>query len=577
MADPTFEELMSMPDTGIKLAPSFDEISSLPDYDESIGIKSSAKKPSLLQDINTILDKSRNDLSDIYMQFGEQEKQFKASKSYIRPSPFDYAAHTVIQGAIAPIVDTFAAEVSHAARGIYDTTVDAGIPLKESAKSLGNTLSLIVPDFIEEPAKKAIIAGIDLASKKLGDTVEGYEKLKKDDPATASWIEGIVDVGLMYSPAKTKRAATPSVMSRITDPIETAAKKQRFDNIVELASPIETQDVFSQARREGRIKTEGLFGIKKIDPSDETIEIAKVIEKIPTVKPRYSVTKNSNAIQDYLDNSVKIVQSQLDRIKIPIATITTVANRRIDNAVMNLSRNETISGNAQAYAVDIANKAKQFIAEENNTLGGMYKARKRLDLWIKAQKNNVLDDAAKRSALSVASKEIRNSMNDMVIDGYNMVYSGRKKPFDLATKIKEQHLLINSLEDSIDVKAFREPSSKIGAAYQNAARVLKLRDTAVRDWALIAGATSYGASMAIAPYTPAALAIGAATATGHTMAKAHVTKELVIKTLKLVDKALPVATNKDMIKTLRAERAFLIDYVNNYERYAKQEESSNTQ
>ena len=437
----------------------------------------------------------------------------------------------------------------------------------EGVVSAGRGLSLIIPDYIEDPIKnKAKEAWSNLTQTEAGEkaieAIEGgakkYKEFKEEFPQQANNLESLVNVSLLMAPVKTKAKAEPSLFGKTATKIQKAAEKQvlkkRSSFIKNLVTPKDTAKV--RLEQVARTTEKGIGPLMKsvIKPSPRELDIAKEVSKISGVSPKNSIQGNYIKIDKANSFIARKLESDVAKSNAKISLQE--ATSAIDDAITKLvSENPVITGNAELVATKLANKARQFVSMNEPTPLGILKARKQFDAFIRSQKRNAFDPNLE-NVLSVSTRSVRGAMNDLV--------DVKVKTTAVKAELKRQNLLFDALEN-IGPKAADEANTAIGRSIQNIAKILPFRSKFVNEAGAVVGLGIVGASATFAPLFAGGLAATVITSAGGKLIAGPGFKKGAAKLIKGIDRALLSSKNPSMIKQLRADRALIVELIKSVE------------
>jgi hypothetical protein len=291
--------------------------------------------------------------------------------------------------------------------------------------------------------------------------------------------------------------------------------------------------------------------------------MAKEVAKIKGVTHKNSVQGNYNLInaenKKLAVNLAKDVESA--KVKLPQQTVLNQIDDVIDDAITN---NMFVVGTGENAAEKLRLNAAKIIIKHTDADGfirgeNLLKARIELDSVIKKQKPTAFNENTAESAIEIMAKATRNSMNTILDDA---VTGTRKIDLKVKSELRRQHLLFSSL-DNMTPKAAQEANTAIIRAVQDAMKVVPIRNEAVQLLAASAGVGGLGAAAMAAPKVRTA-GVLAATAYGvYRGVKSPGLKNLIAGTLRLVDDAIRTSENPSMIKSLRADRALIVELLEN--------------
>lgn len=451
-----------------------------------------------------------------------------------------------------------------------------GAPPSEIMVSLGNAASAVIPDFIEEPAKEAIVNGWNyikdgeignMAVEAVKEGKKGWDSFKKDNPNAAKDIESAVNIAVLFLPAKTKKNADPSVIKRTADMVDDKVKKQlqsqKDEFIKDLILPKQTtKERIDQVARTSE-KGRGIFKRKVVNLSPEQEKIAQVIKTLPNVNPKNSLTKNYININKTLETESSRLERTLRARKIPLSKQRAISE--VDDVIMKTSsENPLIVGDAARTVQRTGDYAKKLIHDSDGTAAGMLRARRDFDKWVLSQASQKKAFGDLDTAFSIGVREIRNKMNELtdLAVSKHAQRTGSVRLKSVREELSRQSQMFKAL-DNIAPKAADEHGWAIGRALQNSLKVLPVgaAEKAKREIGLLMGIGAFGASAYFAPYLAVPVGIGVTGYLGGKLVMSAAAKKSLSKVLKLVDRAIITSENPSMIKQLRADRALILEAI----------------
>lgn len=353
-------------------------------------------------------------------------------------------------------------------------------------------LKRVTPEAIKEPIK----AGIKKIAEK--ETIQGvlanYDSWKQQHPEAAANLEATVDIASILPSTKiaglgikSAEKATAKVGEKLISGAEKSIAQRTKDFALKLVKPLETKE--TKLADVSRTTETGVGPFKRsvIEPSTDEKAMATVVEKVPGVHPNKTFQQNYNVISNYVSKKVQALKQEVSSYKIAIPKKETLS--KLNQVLDTLSASPVIVGDAEKTANKLLEGAKKFVNKNPGSAEGVFQARIDYDNWVKSQKPTAFDPKAE-NAFTIANREIRNTLNDIV---------DTKIP-NVKTKAKrlEQHQLINSL-DVIESKAALEANTAIGRGLQNIGRVLSTKSKAVQALAAAVGIGGLGAAATFAP------------------------------------------------------------------------------
>lgn len=452
-------------------------------------------------------------------------------------------------------------------KGVGGMVMDVG---GEALVSVGRGLSYIIPDSIEEPVKQSISEGLEYlmdtdagnyAKEAVIGGIETWNEYKAENPRAAKNIESVVNIGLLVAPAKVRANAKPTVLAKTSNKIGGMAGKQiakkRAETIKDLVLPIKTRKVLESEVARTTEKGIGPFKRSVVAPTVRESEIIREVSKIKGVSANKSAQQNYMAIKEANKKLANKLEVNVAKNRTPIPL--TESSQAIDDAIkVVIDENPIIVGNLKTTAKRVSEKAKKILSENDPTPSGLLKSRKEFDNWVRALPRGEAKLAvdASMESQSIAIKTVRNSMNDLL--------DSKVKSAAVKKGLKSQSLLYNAL-DNITPKAALSANTAIGRAWQNAFKVLGIRNKAIQSAAAVMGVGGLGAAAQFAPVFTAAVATAGAAGLAGKLVLSAKSKVFAGKLINIIDKALLTSKNPSMIKQLRADRALIVELLENSE------------
>lgn len=440
--------------------------------------------------------------------------------------------------------------------------------IQQGLTSLARGASAITPDPLEERlVESATNVGRTFLNTTIGqlglkaaqEGMPAYEKFAEENPRAARNIESVVNIGLLAAPVS--RSAKPSViqttqerrlLERGAESLRAGAEVQeariRTSFIDDLISPKKSAKV--RLEETARTVEEGALRTKKVSLSRGEQIVAREIETIPGVTESKTLQGNLNAIRTELGVEAETLLAQLQESRVLIPRVET--RRALEAAGKSLEGSPTLTGDAAKTASRLVDSAMKFVNENPGTSAGLLKARQQFDKFLTTQKRNALGDVPMENALTIAAKEIRQTMNQII--------ATKNPSAGVRTSLDRQSNMFRAM-DNIGPKAADEAGNVVVRAWQNAMSVLPFRGQFNQLMATGFGIGGLGASARFAPVFTGMVALGGIAYFGGKAVLSSAAKKATASLLTQIDKAIKVATNPDMLKQLRADRALLLKLI----------------
>ena len=436
--------------------------------------------------------------------------------------------------------------------GVQDVTPDV---VEEAVASGLESLTDIAKVQLEPVIRLGTLMGeSDMAQEVLNTIQQSWSThlaRKESEPeyaATSRELEGLVDVGLLVTPAgklKPVVASSTSLLDRGMD-LKRAGRGQGIGDRKSL-----TQNILSPVDGfgEGRTSTQGWLKKKTYEPTADELEMVNVISSIPDFDPKGTFTDNFNVIEDYIGRQANQLTTGISR----------AGNPKIDvEALISDIRTRALNGLADEV-YDRKGKARrieqqlQLFKEKlgSGTALEALEARKALDRALRK------DSRSAEDSIATPSRAGRRSISEATHEAIAAVVP------DVAVQdlLRKQALSYRAL-DVVDEKRRFEANTAIGRLGQNITRtgVNLPRNPASQL------ATGYAAGNVVSsgafPYLAGVAGSAAAIYGLGKAALSAQTKKFLGTVLVATDKAIVAAKGSPaMIQQLKADRAVLVAFI----------------
>jgi hypothetical protein len=451
-------------------------------------------------------------------------------------------------------------------QGLASSALQTAGTAAKSFSDIGfEALKRVTPGFIKEPIKKGItkVAETETAQK----AVNSYSNWAKDNPEKAANLEATANLASIYPTSKagsiltnTAGKAAKETGQKLIVQAEKSAIDKAKDYVYKLVKPIETKaNKISDVSRTVE-KGDGIFKRSVIAPTKEEGLMAKAVGQIKGIKPENTFQQNFNIIKQHTKELANSLRDEISSYKIVVPRKEIMS--KLNKAAKSLKESPLIVGDAEKTAERLLLGAKKIISENTGDVSGLLKARKQFDNWVLSQKPKAFDATAE-NAFSLANREIRNSLNDLL--------DSKIPNVKLKEKLATQHQLMNAM-DNIAPKAAQEANTSIGRAFQKAKGIIGTRNEAFNTAA--AGLGLGGIAAGSAAFTGPAAAIGIPAFLIYKAGKIVVKPEFrqaAGKMLKTIGETLQKTTNPVEIKALNEANSVLKRYLIDVGDTAKQD------
>lgn len=432
--------------------------------------------------------------------------------------------------------------------------------------------SLMIPDDVEEAAKQEIQDAVSAfvehpLGKKAQQALEAGQdtwiSFKKENPEMALIVESVFNVsgwhrrGPDSKPVRVGDDSLPNV-SFFDEKARTVSQMSVLERgIWKVIGPRKSNEQTNQQTTEPR----GIFRRQETILSEQERRIIDTVKKYARVDPSRTDRTNAKSLVGAINNLdaklLKLLKSDKSEVSHGQAqqTMATKLSAWIsENQGLGAKRLAEESKRAMA-------QVQQILSSHPQTAVGMLAARRELDRWIK--KNYGADTLKRQEGKrgAIARNEIfgiiRRTMNEAMDTGQNKTATKiLQDESDLLTALgtinaraPEGDTVFARLRDNLGALNIQMPTTPLGqAATANAAMNSKMLP-------FFAGIMT--------TYTGLGLA-------KRVYSKAHYQKELRLM-LESLNEGIKVATNEDMVKALRADRAAIIEIYKGYMEEAEEE------
>jgi hypothetical protein len=421
---------------------------------------------------------------------------------------------------------------------------------------VGDGVSALVPDVVEEPIKQKFKEGLEFALQSeagqagmnaLMEGAESWQGFKEAYPRAAENIESVVDIALFVTPVKGAtgiKPVKPSVLERqARKQSKIAARTATQGRRQKIVSAFQDVDADMQKRT--------IDGTVRLTPME--VRAADALQATKGFSVNRSASYNSNVVNKEINKlnlqTSKAVVNATGTADLPkfYSTITTGFDDLVENSVEKARVVPEVSRVMEAL--------EDSIAKNGNTAKGLLESRRELDRWFTRVKGE--DGFNKKGAIVDAVRIARNSLNDEI---------AKLAPETTGLLRKQSGLMYAA--DGLAEKAVKEGALFSRVLTNTMKAVGAQRDVGFALVALSGGALSY--ATAATPIALAAGIAGGAYVLGKPLLKYGISKTVSRKNLATVlsatDKAIKAAKGSpELIKQLRADRAALITFVRDLE------------
>lgn len=394
---------------------------------------------------------------------------------------------------------------------------------------------------------------VQAALKAIGEGKSAYDAWADSNPRAAQNIEAAAGLAVLFAPVPKGTPKAPrrtGVVGRAGEKVKKAAVAQearaQTDFLDDLVSPKLTQKV--RVERAARTETGGIFTAGKVRPTAREAEMAEAVGTVRGVSPKNTLTKNLQVVNTGIKRSAIRLEEAVKARPFKIPRQSMIAERKALEG--RLADNPLLVGDAAKTASRVGRKAERILKEHPATGAGMLAARKELDAWIKTQRPKALDPA-QESALSVAVREVRQSMNNLVDE------------FAPGVKVKESLKRQSNLfraSENIAAKAANEAQTVVGRLWERVSDALGAERSMKEVLTRLGGLGTFATGAVIVPdFAIKAIVLGAAVTGAKVFVTSSTAKRAISTLLRASEKAIKKSTDPATIKQLRADRAAVME------------------
>jgi len=366
---------------------------------------------------------------------------------------------------------------------------------------------------------------------------EYYDDWAQKHPAEAAQFGAAFDVGALSSPRL--KPGRPDFATKVA----TKELDRKVRNVQSLLEPdVNTGD--------GRWREEGLGRSAVYEPTESEMEMYRRVEMdVPNFSPNRTYRKNAEWTLDVVKDTRKELDSRIVAEGNPMVDIADTIDA-LDEAIADLpnSRQGTaLVGDKQAQ--DIANRlleeGRELLLTSDGTALGVMNARREFDSLVAEVLGNGVYDPSNIKGANVATRIIRNEMNERVIDAVPNALV-----HDLLDK---QHQLIKA-HDVLNSRATKE----LRDAFSRSMSKLRSFDLVPSTFLGLAAATGAVAGSPVM----ASISLGAGGLyLGGRMVGLARSRQVLGQMAASIEKAIPKVQSAADKAALRADRAMLLEYL----------------
>ena len=327
------------------------------------------------------------------------------------------------------------------------------------------------------------------------------------------------------------------------------ADEVEYDRALKLSLPLEIGDRLLEETRSTGVN---IVGTKKYQPTAYEIEVAQEVAA-SGIKNTSNHQVNVNVLRAKITEEAEALTTALHKYDDKVLPRNYVDSVLVTKVSDTLRDTILIKGDAglENIVTNIQKALNKILDTVPSTPAGLLEARKLLDKEAKKQGALLSKDDSKRSALSFVVSEYRKAVNELIQKTVGV-------DEEVLKSLKKQSLKYSAL-DNIAPKAALQYNTFLGRSWQNVQGVAGAgRDSRALAY-LALGSAGLNAFTATLPYVTATLVGVGGAAIIYQGAISPRNKRAVAKLISLTNKAIKTTKDSDKLKTLRYDRAALLE------------------
>jgi len=441
----------------------------------------------------------------------------------------------------------------------------AAVAVSQAARTAGEIagsyIGVVIPDAVREGAAELWDAFKETEVGKaavyaIEHDMAAYDDWATKNPAAAERFESMVDVSAVMTPQLSLSKNALKAKKEVSKhSIET-----RQEGIERMMNP-------DNLEGEGEVIEEGYFRSKKYIPSEREDTINLTLGTVDNIDPKRSYTWNAWKAKEEIEKSDAELRKYLkdNPSKMELGDINEELNEHLTELAQEPSF-KLLNTEAQKKATEFTDSVITILEERAKkgkvTPTDLLEVRREFDKFLNAGGNGKVFDPTIESAKNVAGRHIRTFLNEKVKQ---------------VTPGDEVHHLLDRMHNLLSASD-RLKEGRMREAVNGPLRLWsKVKDIGNLPSTPLALYATFGTTAAVsAPFAPAVAGGAASAAAIYTaarmMSKANRLK-MYAAILSATDKALKVYnSDKNMVQSLKADRAMLVDLMNDVRQAPAEEE-----
>ena len=327
------------------------------------------------------------------------------------------------------------------------------------------------------------------------------------------------------------------------------ADEVEYDRALKLSLPLEIGDRLLEETSRTPVN---IVGTKKYQPTTYEIEVAQEVAA-SGIKNTSNHQVNVNILMAKIAEEAEALTTVLHKYDDKVLPRNYVDSELVNKVSDTLRNTILIKGDAglENIVTNVQQALNKILNDVPSTPAGLLEARKLLDVEAKRQGILLPKGDVKRSTLSLVVSEYRKAVNELIQKTVGV-------DEEVLKSLKKQSLKYSAL-DNIKPKAALQYNTFLGRAWQNVQGVAGAgRDSRALAY-LALGSAGLNAFTATLPYVTATLVGVGGAAIIYQGAISPRNKRAVAKLISLTNKAIKATKDSDKLKTLRYDRAALLE------------------
>lgn len=340
-----------------------------------------------------------------------------------------------------------------------------------------------------------------------------------------------------------------NILENIERGLLKTADEVEYDRALKLSLPLETGDRLMEETSSTGVN---IVGTKNYQPTAYEVEVAKEVAA-SGIKNTSNHQVNVNILRAKIAEEAEALTTLLHKYDDKVLPRNYVDSVLVTKVSDTLRDTILIKGDAglENIVTNIQKALNKILDNVPSTPAGLLEARKLLDKEAKKQGALLSKDDSKVSALSFVVSEYRKAVNELIQKTVGV-------DEEVLKSLKKQSLKYSAL-DNIVPKAALQYRTFLGRAWQNVQGVAGAgRDSRALAY-LALGSAGLNALTATLPYVTATLVGVGGAAIIHQGVISPRNKRAVAKLINLTNKAIKATKDSDKLKTLRYDRAALLE------------------